>query len=248
MATCHKMTRFDHDQTVGLPDPVQRYLHKVIPNGFPFIQFAELTHHGRFKTNPTKDWMPIRGKQFFSTQTPGFIWRGKTKLFQADDRYFDDEGRLRVQLLSVIPFISIKGGQIDESELQRWMGEHFWFPTNLLNQDLFDWEAIDDRSSRLTLRYREFEIPMTIYFGKDDLISRVSCQRFKEKGKRVLWSGLASDYNTIDGLLVPTRVQARWHLPDEVFTYADFTVESLHFHPSPQKNMVAKELPHSQVV
>ncbi len=230
------VTRFNPTMVAGLPEPVQRYLLKVIPEGFPIIQFVELTHTGTFKTNPSKGWVDIKGTQYFTTQRPGFIWRGKTTLFQADDRYFADEGRLKVRLFSVIPIVTSKGTQIDEGELQRWMGEHSWFPTNLLNQNLFRWEVINDQSSQLTLHYKDFSIPMTIDFNEDDLIETVTCMRFKENGKRMKWSGKVSHYKHFNGLLAPTRVQARWHLPDELYTYADFKVTSLHIFPSPEKD------------
>ncbi len=222
---------FHQSMTDGLPYPVQRYLNRVIPEGFPFIEQVHLTHAGRFRNGPDKEWADINGDQYFITSRPGFIWRGKTRLFTADDRYVDDQGSLRVRLFSVFPVVNEQGKYIDEGELQRWMGEHFWFPTNLLNQNLLRWESIDDRSSRLTLRYPGTEIPVVYHFSEDGLIEAVTCKRYSDKDHIRDWKGKVTNYRSVNGLLVPHRVQAIWEYPEADFMYADFRLNSIEYTP-----------------
>lgn len=229
---------FSREMLKGLPDPVHKYLEKVIPEGFPLINMVHLTHTGRFRPGPDKEWTAIKGEQYFTARVPGFIWRGKTNKFTADDRYFADRGSLTVKLFSILPVMNATGEYIDEGELQRWLGEQFWLPTNLLNQNLLHWESIDDRSSRLTLRYRDFEIPVTYHFDDDNLIEKVTCRRFIDKERKMDWSGHASEYEWVDGLLVPTRVMAKWHPPEGVYAYADFDITSITFLPEPELNTV----------
>ncbi len=226
---------FSRDMLAGLPQPVQNYLVQVIPRGFPMSEFVHLKHKGRFRTGPDKKWMAISGEQFYTLSVPGFIWRGKTALFTADDRYFANEGSHNVKLFSIIPVSMNKGVWMDEGELLRWIAEHFWFPTNLLNLNLFRWENINERSSRLILRYRNHKIPVTVYFDESGLLDHITCMRYMDRKNLAKWTRTVYNYQQIHGLYIPTRVKASWHLRDGLFTYADFELTEINYSPSPEK-------------
>lgn len=78
---------FSYSQLEDLPEPVERYFRHVMKNGQPYISYVRLTHVGVFKTDPKKDWVNIKGEQYFTTGKPGFIWKGSTAMFTARDRY-----------------------------------------------------------------------------------------------------------------------------------------------------------------
>jgi hypothetical protein len=220
---------FDYDQLLYLPKPVQKYLKFAIPEGTPDIDKIHIRHHGRFKIAPDKKWIPIAGDQYFITKNPGFIWRGKTTWFTAVDRYFPAAGKLTVKLFSLIPIVNATGTHIDEGELQRWVSEHFWFPTNLLNRAYFQWHPIDHHSCKLVFTYQKHVIPFIFHFYKDGAIKCIECKRYKDKKTHLKWSGMASDYKRINHLMVPTRVRATWHLPEGDYTYADFQVDEIEY-------------------
>ena len=79
-----------------------------------------------------KDWVNIKGEQYFTTEKPGFIWKDTTRLFVARDMYIADKGRLIATLFSLYNVVDAKGENYNEGELQRWLAESVWFPTNLL--------------------------------------------------------------------------------------------------------------------
>lgn len=226
--SCHN-DLFNYDMLACLPEPVQRYLKFAIPEGTPFIDKVHLVHHGQFKTSSEKDWTNIQGNQYFITKNPGFIWQGKTKWFTAVDRFFPDYGRLTVKLFSIIPVVNATGEHIDEGELQRWVSEHFWFPTNFLNKSYFQWHPIDYHSCELIFTYVDHVIPFFFHFAESGAIERVECKRYKDEKMKLKWSGVPSDYKRINNLMVPTRVQATWHLPEGDYTYADFQVDELEY-------------------
>jgi hypothetical protein len=100
---------FQFEQLIGLPAPVQRYLKHVLKEGQPYIKYVHMTHNGQFKTGLNKPWISIKGEQFSTTETPGFIWKGTTAMFTAQDMYVQDSGRLVVSLLSLFNIIDAKG-------------------------------------------------------------------------------------------------------------------------------------------
>jgi hypothetical protein len=97
--------RFTYENLSGLPEPVQHYFKRVLRNGQPFINYTRLTHEGQFKTKLENDWINIEGEEYFTTQKPGFIWKGKTKNFSAYDMFLAGKGRLLVMLFSIFKIV-----------------------------------------------------------------------------------------------------------------------------------------------
>ncbi|HHE39097.1 MAG TPA: hypothetical protein ENL20_11095, partial [Candidatus Cloacimonetes bacterium] len=114
---------FSYEQLDGLPEPVQRYFKHVLKDGQPYISCVRLIHNGQFKTDPKKDWINIKGEQYFTTEKPGFIWEGKTAMFTAHDMYLANKGRLVVTLLSLFKIVDGQGESFNQGELLRWLGE-----------------------------------------------------------------------------------------------------------------------------
>ncbi|HEV8084083.1 MAG TPA: DUF6544 family protein [Chitinophagaceae bacterium] len=126
---------FSYEQLSGLPEPVQRYFKHVLKEGQPYISYIRLKHDGKFKTDLKKHWVNIEGEQYFTTEKPGFIWKGTTSMFVARDMYLSNEGRLIATILSTINVVDVHGKQqYNESELLRWLAESVWFPTNFYPQ------------------------------------------------------------------------------------------------------------------
>ncbi|CAN5788074.1 hypothetical protein BH11BAC3_BH11BAC3_41300 [soil metagenome] len=124
---------FSHQQLENLPPPVQLYFKHVLKEGQPYLSYIRLKHDGQFKTSIKKDWVTIKGEQYFTTEKSGFIWKGTTSMFIARDMYLASEGRLIATILSTINVADIHGKkEYDQGELLRWLSESIWFPTNLL--------------------------------------------------------------------------------------------------------------------
>lgn len=94
--------RFAYVQLEGLPRPVQQYFRHVLREGQPYISNVHLLHDGVFKTDLKKDWIEIRGEEYFSADRPGFVWKGKTAAFTARDMFLEGKGRLVVSLFSLL--------------------------------------------------------------------------------------------------------------------------------------------------
>jgi hypothetical protein len=115
--------QFRKSQIDSLPKPVQRYFNHILKEGQPHISYVRIKHEGQFKADLKKDWMPIKGEQYATTENPGFIWKGTTVMFTARDLYIENKGRLLITLLSLVNIIDGKGDKYDQGELLRWLGE-----------------------------------------------------------------------------------------------------------------------------
>lgn len=57
---------FRYEQIKELPDPVKRYFKYALQEGQPYLSQLRLKHTGQFKTSQGKDWVNIKGKQYFT--------------------------------------------------------------------------------------------------------------------------------------------------------------------------------------
>jgi len=157
--------KFKYNQIQHLPEPVQKYFRHVMKEGQPYISYVRLKHGGLFKTDTEKGWININGEQYFTTEKPGFIWRGVTSVFSARDMYLSGKGRLVVSLFSIFKITGGQGEKYDHGELLRWLAESVWFPTNLLPNENLQWTAVDSLSAQLNFKYKEFSLSYLVHFN-----------------------------------------------------------------------------------
>ena len=193
---------FNYEQLSGLPEPVMRYFRHVLKDGQPYISYVRLTHDGQFKAGLDKDWADIKGEQYFTAEKPGFIWKGTTAMFTARDMFLGDEGRLVVTLFSLYDVVDGNRRKLyDEGELQRWLGESVWFPTNLLPSERVKWSPIDANSAKLSFKYRDVSFDYVVTFNEIGEITQMETQRFMGDEKREKWLIKLADFQELNGVI-----------------------------------------------
>jgi hypothetical protein len=220
---------FSQTQLVGLPEPVQRYFRLVLKEGQPYINYIRFTHDGQFRPGLDKDWVAIKGEQYVTTEKPGFIWKGTTATFTARDMYIANEGRLTVSLLSVIKVVDAKGGNYNQGEAIRWLGESILYPTNLLQSERLQWSVIDSQSARLTFNYNGLSLFYIVTFNVAGEIIQLETKRYMDEKNAATWIIKLADYKEMNGVLVPTKFEVLWRLAKGDLSYAKFTMKKLDY-------------------
>ena len=222
--------KFSYQQLAGLPEPVQRYFKHVLKVGQPYISYVRLQHDGQFKTDLKKDWVRIEGEQYFTTEKPGFIWKGTTSMFVARDMYLSDEGRLIATILSTVNVVDIHGKQqYNESELLRWLSESVWFPTNLLPSEKLQWTAIDSSSAKLIFNYNGLSLFYIINFNDTGEIVQMETKRYMDEQRLETWIIKPDNYQEKNGVIIPTMAEVFWRLKEGDFSYAKFNVTTIEY-------------------
>ncbi|MEO8771129.1 MAG: DUF6544 family protein [Ferruginibacter sp.] len=222
--------KFSYEQLADLPAPVQQYFKHVLKDGQPYISYIRLQHDGQFKTDLKKDWVNIKGEQYFTTEKPGFIWKGTTSMFVARDMYLADEGRLIATILSTINVVDIHGKrQYNESELLRWLSESIWFPTNLLPSQNLQWTAIDSLSARLTFNYNGLSLFYIVRFNDKGEIVQMETKRYMDEKRLETWIIKPGKYREINAVIIPTNAEVSWRLKEGDFSYAKFNVKTIEY-------------------
>lgn len=220
---------FQYSQLQNLPEPVQRYFKLVLPEGQPYISYIRLEHDGQFKIGPDKKWTNIEGEQYFTTQSPGFIWKGSTNMFTARDMFLSGKGSLTVSLFSVIRIVDAKGEKYDDGELLRWLAESVWFPTNFLPSDNLGWTAVNSDQAELIFTFDKKELNYLVTFNQNGEIVSFQTKRYMNEDSLEIWEGKVSSYKRINGMLIPTMIEAVYKLKTGDYSYAKFNLKNIEY-------------------
>ena len=218
---------FQNDLLTGLPAPVQRYFKYVLKEGQPYISCIRLTHNGKFKPGLTKDWIKITGEHYATTEKPGFIWKGTTAMFTAQDMFTHDKGRLIVSLFSLYNIVDAKGEKYDQGELLRWLGESILYPTNLLPSKRLQWLPIDDSHARIIFKYNGISLFFIITFNEIGEITQMETKRYMGEVDLETWIITPTNYKKMSGVVIPCTFEVLWRLAKGDFSYARFNIQTL---------------------
>ena len=221
--------KFSYEQIDTLPKPVKNYFKKVLQEGQDYISYVRLKHGGKFCTAPDKDPIDIKGEQYFTSETPGFVWIGKTSMFKAVDHYVNGKGKLKVKVFSLIPVANSEGFETDQGELLRWLGESVWFPTNFLPREGLSWSAIDDSTAKLEYSFKNQNIYYIVRFDENYLIRELETERYMGDKGLTKWIGKLDNYKKTNNIIIPHSIQANWLIEGKEFKYADFLIERIEY-------------------
>jgi hypothetical protein len=220
---------FQYGQLTGLPAPVQRYFKYVLKEGQSYLSSIRLTHNGEFKTGFNKDWIKITGEHYATTEKPGFIWKGRTTMFTAQDMFVQDKGRLVVSLFSLYNIVDATGEKYDQGELLRWLGESVLYPTNMLPSDRLKWFAIDDTHARLEFKYNGIALFFILTFDEIGGVTQMETKRYMDDIHLETWIINPTHYKKMSDVIIPCRFEVLWRLKKGDFSYAKFNIQTVSF-------------------
>ena len=218
---------FHLSQLNGLPAPVQRYFKHVLKPGQKYINTVRLKHSGLFKSSEKDKWENIKGVQYFTISTPGFIWKGKTSLFTAVDMLLLGKGNLSVFLFSFLKILNGKGDKYDQGELIRWLVESVWFPTNLLPGKNLQWQEKSDMQALLHYECDGIKFSCLVSFNEKNEIVSMETNRYKGSQTLQRWIGKYAEYKTMNGMQIPTIVEGAWVDNETEEPYAIFELQEI---------------------
>lgn len=210
-----------------LPEPVERYVRAVSPDGDRLPVVRTLSYSGIGSARPFGIWLPVR---HHATVVPGrsmdrvmeFPWFGTT-LIRAEDTYIDGAGR--TALSGVVKGVT-EGPRTDQGAYLALAAESILVPSwQALGGT---WEAVDAHRARLAFPYGEGTESLLVSFDAESgLPVRIEADRFKsEDGPKTRWAiELGSYRDTRQGLRVPSSFEVAW--ADESGPWSRWTIDRL---------------------
>jgi hypothetical protein len=150
-------------------------------------------------------------------------------MFTARDFFIDDKGGLIVTLLNVYNIVNTKSSNFDEGELQRWLAESVWFPTNFLPSGYVNWTAIDSNSAKVSFHYKTTAFDFIVRFNAIGEITQIESKRFMTATKKEKWICKMANYQERNGVKIPISDQAIWKLDDVEYCYAKFELQKIEY-------------------
>jgi len=217
-----RATRYSPADLGGLPDPVARYFAFALTPGQRIVRRARMEQQGELATRPGA-WSRFTATQQVSVSPPRFVWDARIRLAplltaHVRDSYVDGVGAMHGTLAGFIPLVDRHGTrEMAVSSLQRCLAEAPWIPTALLPSADLQWSAVDDGTARATLTHHGLSAWVDFHFGATGEIVGISAKRYRDvRGTPVMtpWVGRFWDYVRVDRMMVPSRGEIAWVLPE----------------------------------
>lgn len=224
------------ERLTGLPMPVQKWLTKSGVIGTNEVRTARLHQVGNMHTSPIGYHLPVKAEQYIRVDHPGFVWKADLESFfflpiVGRDKYIDGKGHMLIKALSMIPLVDAKGPKIDQGTLLRFLGEICWVPTAALSPHI-TWRAIDDHSAEATMKYGEITASAVFGFDKQHRMLSLSADRYMGGGKEsklVPWMVNCQDWQTWQGVEVPSRGNVAWKISNGDFKYYEWEITDIEY-------------------
>ncbi len=230
--------RFVNESDLGnLPEPVKKWLKNSGAIGKPFINCARVTQVAKMKMKPEQDnWMTATAIQYTTIDNPSFIWSVDVRMnsllkFQGRDKYDEGKGEMLIKLNSLFNVVNERGEKIDEGSLQRYLGEMVWFPSLALSP-FISWEQLDESTAKATMMYKGISGSGTFYFNSDGDVIKFSALRYKgnePEAKKYIWEIDISEYQTFEGIKVPSKMTATWKLENRDWTWMHLEINEIKY-------------------
>ncbi len=222
---------------VNLPFPVKNWLNNCGAIGKPFISLGKVTQTAEMQMKPDQDkWLTATATQYTSIDNPAFIWTVDVKMnsflsFQGRDKYDDGKGEMLIKLNSLFNVVNERGEKLDEGTLQRYLGEMVCFPSLALSPYI-TWEQIDENTAKATMTYKGTSGSGTFYFNSNGDVTKFSALRFNGNDTHAIrryWEMNILDYNTFEGIKVPTKMTSTWKLEDKDWTWLKLEIADIKY-------------------
>ena len=213
---------------VGLPDPVQKYLHYAQVIGKQWINAVRLQQRGYFRMKQGQEWMSLNAKQYYTTDPPGFIWQAKVQAnpffwISGEDKYYQGKGNMKIKLFSFIKVADVAGPKLDQGAMLRYLSEIIWFPTAYLG-DYIKWDSVGSDSAKATMSYGGITASAILCYDDTGRLINFTTDRYMGMGDKATlekWSTPIEEYAEKNGFMIPITGKAVWNLSDGNFTYFD---------------------------
>jgi len=212
----------------GLPDPVVRYFEFALVPGQPIIRRARIEHAGEFRAGLDRPWGPFTSVQDFVVNRPGFVWDARVQMaplttVRVRDSYISGRGGMLARVGGLVTVVNEEGTpSLNAGALHRWLLEAAWYPTALLPSQGVRWEAVDDSTARAFIEDGGMTLSMDVHFAADGGIARVEAMRMRDvdgTGVPTPFHARVSDYQRLDGMMIPVAGEVEWILPEGTWTF-----------------------------
>ena len=174
--------------------------------------------------------------QSYTTNPAGFVWDAKFKiarlpLLRIRDKYELGKGYMFGKLLGIVTIIDMKGDELDQGAMVRYLNEIMWFPTAYLSENI-SWKELDDYTVQAIYTEYGKSVTAQIFIDEAGRMVNFTAKRYREaKGEFSLdtWSTPITAYADHAGLKLPSQGTAMWKLSTGDLRYIEFKLTEIEY-------------------
>lgn len=215
-----------------LPPLIKNYLKDVGVVGKPKVKNAKIVFEGEMRERG-KNWFEFTSEQYNFYDSPARLFFMKAKVMGLPTHgyhaYQHKSAKMQIKVLSLFPVVQLNPPELFATETVTFFNDLCLFAPATLVDDRIGWEPVDERSVKATFTNSDTKISAILQFNDNGhLINFVSEDRISiDEMKTYPFSTPVSNYDTINGHLLPTYGEAVWHYPDGEFVYGRFHLKSV---------------------
>ena len=224
----------------GLPKPVQRFFRRVLVEGLPCIETAQIMQTGCLNLSADRaDWHGFDATQNYRVRSPGYVWDARIHLVpfidvNVRDAYVAQRGTMRGSFLALVDVVNeIDSHELNEAALQRYLAEAVMFPTALLPSQGVSWAPIDETHAWATIVDGDATARLQFAFADTGEVAAVStASRYRAKDHRYVsapWGGRFRRYETAYAMRVPREAEVYWVIDGRTQRYVMLSVRSFRY-------------------
>ena len=217
----------------SLPEAVRRYVGLVLGRSPVDRRRVRIGQSGEMILKPGSAPKRFTATEEFAVDRVAFDWRGRFPIvgpvaLRVTDSYDGTDGLLAVRLAG-LPLQRKRGRGLARGEAFRYLAEIAWVPHAILRNPQLEWRELGPHTVEVGTTVEGDRIAVQLVFNEDGEIARTVAERPRmEAGNAITrWVGEFGDYRQVGGVLVPSRGEVRWELPEGPFTYWRGTITSL---------------------
>lgn len=209
----------------GLPALVTRYVERNVPPG-PTPAKVRLTQVGEMQLKPGR-WLRFSAEQEVAIDRVAFSWRARFPIalrlaLRVSDWYRAGDGALEVKLFG-LPLRRTRGLDVARGEAMRYLAELPWAPQAFAANGELEWREVDGETVEVATVVASSRAAMRLHFNEAGDVVRASApDRPRAVGRDAVatpFVGEWGDYESFDGVRIPTTAAVRWELDDGPFVY-----------------------------
>jgi len=230
---------YTHSILEEQPELIRQYFKSTIADSVSIPKFITVNQSAQFKTDLKSEWMPLTATQYFTTESPNFLWVSEMQnsnffWVNAIDSYIKGKGNMLIKFNSSITIADSWGLELDKSGLFRYISEAVLFPTKLLPSKNLFWNVLDSNIAEIKFTDGEISVVAKLFFNKQNLIERIETfdkYRALDNGyERSLYTIYLTDYKNVENkFTIPTYIEVEWQLPTGKFKYGKFNIDSVKY-------------------
>ncbi len=223
--SAQQMERVDMD---SLPPLIRSYANDVLDPGKDLKDHVQVSQLGEFRLGDQSGWFPIESDSHALVSELAFLWSAflnpATRFtVSARDKLIDGKGSVLLKPAYSRSMENRSGPEITTSMIVRYLSEIPWFPASIIYNHELEWKGESDNSVRVSARLGEIRASGVFVFDTDGrIIEFKTSERYRETEEgfaQVPWILRYSEYKNMDGVQVPTEVEAAWALDEKSFPY-----------------------------